>query len=687
MTMKPLTVACALAALGLSVPVVQAAEQGDRGVLDDVALEPVVVTAVQQASPLVFETDPKQPRQPVPASDGADYLKTIAGFGAIRNGGTNGDPVLRGMFGSRLNLLTNDGTMLGACPARMDNALSYVAPETYDSLSVIKGPQTVVWGPGASAGTVRFERRTARFAEPGLRADASVLGGSWGRNDQTADLAAGSAAGYVRVAANRSAQDDYDDGDGVRVPSRWRKWNADVEAGWTPDDDTRLVATFGRGDGEARYAGRGMDGAQFLRESVGLRFERTRIGGVLDGIEASVHDNHADHVMDNYTLRDPDPSGPMPMPVAADVDRRTRGGRIATTWRWQAVDLVTGLDHQANRHRGRSGMGEGTYVDEPWVPDARFATSGVFAEATWKAGSANRLSAGARADRARAEDRRETTGMMPMPNPTFGMQREATLASGFFRFEQDLAGSPTTLYAGLGRVERFPDYWELFSPDMADMGSVNAFDAIRPEKTLQLDFGAQYRRDDLRAWVSLYAARIDDYILFRYMAGGMMGMMSQATNVDARTRGGEAGANWRFAPSWTLEASVASAWGENASDHRALPQMPPLEGRLGIAYDDRTWSFAGSWRVVARQDRVSTDEGNVVGRDLGPSAGFAVVAVNGGYRFSPKLQLTAGIDNLFDRTYAEHLNLAGDAAFGYPADPVRIHEPGRTVWTKLNLRY
>ena len=27
----------------------------------------------------------------------------------------------------------------------------------------------------------------------------------------------------------------------------------------------------------------------------------------------------------------------------------------------------------------------------------------------------------------------------------------------------DLADSPTTLYAGLGHTQRFPDYWELFS--------------------------------------------------------------------------------------------------------------------------------------------------------------------------------------------------------------------------------
>ena len=122
----------------------------------DVELAPGVVTAVQQSSPLTVIADPKDARQPVPASDATDYLKTIPGFSAIRSGGTNGDPVLRGMFGSRINLRTNGGLMLGACPGRMDAPSSYISPETYDQLTVIKGPQTVLWGPGASAGTVLF---------------------------------------------------------------------------------------------------------------------------------------------------------------------------------------------------------------------------------------------------------------------------------------------------------------------------------------------------------------------------------------------------------------------------------------------------------------------------------------------------------------------------------------------------
>ena len=60
-------------------------------------LAPVVVTAEFSDAPLVITSDPQKPRQPIPAHDGADYLKTIPGFSVIRKGGSDGDPVLRGM--------------------------------------------------------------------------------------------------------------------------------------------------------------------------------------------------------------------------------------------------------------------------------------------------------------------------------------------------------------------------------------------------------------------------------------------------------------------------------------------------------------------------------------------------------------------------------------------------------------
>lgn len=651
--------------------------------------EPVIITGVEPSAPLTFTTDPKIPRQPLPASDGTDYLKTIPGFSAIRNGGTNGDPVLRGMFGSRLNLLTNGTSMPGACPARMDAPSSYISPENFDQLTVIKGPQTVLWGPGASAGTIKFDRDTPRFTAAGVRFDGSLTGGSFGRNDQAADLTVGNDKVYTRITANHSHSQDYKDGDGNTVPSRWDKWNADLTLGFTPDADTLYELTAGTGDGEARYAGRGMDGSQFKRESFGLRFEKRNLGPVLSKVEAQLYYNYADHVMDNYTLRAPDPMSAMPMAMAADVDRATWGGRYAGTWELSPdVSLVTGLDFQQSRHRSRNGTDTMPYSSQSWVKDADFSNTGLFGELTWRAAQDSRVIGGARIDWASAKDFRQDNGsmMMPMPNPTADERRKDTLPSGFLRYEKDLVSLPATVYVGLGHVERFPDYWELFSPDRGPAGSANAFQGVKPEKTTQLDFGAQYKTEALDAWFSGYAGYVDDFILFSYASGGMMGPTSQATNVNARIAGGELGVSYKPAPSWKLGATLAYAWGENRSDGRALPQMPPLEAKLSAAYDDGTWSAGALWRIVAAQKRYALNEGNVVGKDFGPSAGFGVFSVNGGYAVNKQVRLSLGVDNLFNKTYSEHLNLAGNAGFGYAANTA-VNEPGRTVWARLSFKY
>ncbi len=673
--------------------------QGDAVAVPDalsdaspIDFERVVVTAARPVAALTWETDPRLPRQPVPASDGADYLKTVPGFSAVRNGGSNGDPVLRGMFGSRLNLLTNDGAMPGACPSRMDNPMSYISPETYDALVVVKGPQTVLWGPGASAGTVRFERDREFYEESTWRLAGSALAGSFGRNDQVADATFGARPGYARVSANRSESGDYDDGDGNRVGSAWKKWNADVAVGWTPEADTLVELASGFGDGEARYATRGMDGAQFERTHHGLRFEKENIGERLRAVEANVYYNLADHVMDNYSLRDPNPAGPMPMPMASNVERRTTGGRAAATFDLGAVELVAGADLMDSRHRRRSAMGRGAYEAQAWDTDARFDNRGLFAETSIARDGGARWIGGARVDRAGAEDGRDSVaaghghGGHGMPNPTAGQSREETLAAGFLRYEHGAKGSPWSWYAGVGHTERMPDYWELFSADMGPADAVNAFSGLETEKTTQLDIGMHYRRSGLHVWVSAYAGQVDDFIQFRYVQGGMMDGMSQVSNIGARTRGAELGAELRAGDSWTLGGAMAYARGEDRDSGRPLPQMPPLDTRITAAWDNGTWSAGALVRVVAAQDRVAPGYGNVVGQDLGPSAGFGTLALNAGWRISDRVQLTAGVDNVFDRAYSEHLNLAGNADFGYPADPVRINEPGRTLWVRVGYR-
>ena len=651
----PLALACA----ALFTPLVYAQDSAPTKTLDE-----VVVTAIHDQSAVQVVTDPKIPRQPVPASDAADYLQTIPGFSAVRSGGTNGDPVFRGQFGSRLPLLTNGMQMLGACPGRIDTPSSYIAPETFDVLTLIKGPQTVLWGPGASAGVVRFERERPDFAAGPVNFTASLLGASAGRNDQNADLAAGNDHFYARISANHSHGQDYKDGDGTSIPSGWNKWNADAALGWTPDADTLVELSAGAGDGWARSAARGMDGTQFRRDSLGLRLQKQNITPWLSKVEAQIYRNTADHLMDNFQRR---PLPPGKMAMASNVKRVVTGGRIAATLQpTPALTADIGLDLQRNTHEGRSGMGM-SYLNQPWVRDAKFANLGLFSELRWQAAPSTLWVGGLRLDRAQAWDYR---------NPASTHKRdESALPSGFVRWEQTLASGATT-YVGLGHVQRFPDYWELISGKAG-----NVFATLEPEKTTQLDVGANWKGQNWQFWTSAYVGMVRDFILFDYASNP-----SKARNIDARTAGFELGGSYKLAPAWTAQATVAYTWGSNRSDGTALPQMPPLEARLGLDYAQGPWTAGALWRLVAAQHRYTQDQGNVVGRDMGASSGFGVLSLHASYRVQRQLKITVGVDNLLDKTYAEHLNLAGNAGFGFPAN-TRLNEPGRTLWLRADMQF
>ena len=156
--------------------------------------------------------------------------------------------------------------------------------------------------------------------------------GSFGRNDQTVDFKGGTPQFYVDADGNRTHSDDYEDGHGNKVHSFYNRWNANTAIGWTPDADTLVELSAGTGNGKAAYAFSGMDGVKFLRQSTALRFEKKHLTETWTKLEAKVYRNDIDHVMDNYTLRRPDPASMMPMPMAqrpaAQHHRRTRGRHL-----------------------------------------------------------------------------------------------------------------------------------------------------------------------------------------------------------------------------------------------------------------------------------------------------------------------------------------------------------------------
>ena len=652
-------------------------------------LPPVVITAPIMQTPLVTQFNPRDPQQPLPANDGASLLKTIPGMSVIRKGGTDGDPVFRGMAASRLNILIDGEHILGGCGMRMDPPTAYIFPDTFDKVSLIKGPQSVEHGPGASAGTVLFERKPTYFRQPGAEFKAAVTGASFKRYDTYVDAKAGTPLGYVQVQATEAASGDYEDGDGTTVNSAYRRRSLSAAVGWTPDEHTRLELSAIESRAKAAYADRSMDGSKFDRSNVGLKFEKTHMPGLLNAIEAQVYYNYVDHVMDNYTLRTLAPST---LPMSSNPDRETTGGRVAVTLRPDDVHkIVLGVDQQTNIHTLRkNGMGGDLvrpYTSQPRMEDARFHNLGLFGEVTHVLSDEQRVVAGLRQDQWKARDRRTalSSGMTNLgSNPTANQTRDKTLHSGFLRYEHDW-GEHTQSYIGLGHTQRAPDYWELFNKET--LTSISAFDRVKPEKTTQIDLGVTHQQGPWDAFASAYISQVQDYILIQSNVAKTTPTTRTATiarNIDARTWGGEVGAHYKLNPQWTALGSLAYVNGQNRTDDRALGQIPPLEARLGLNWQRGAWSAGSLLRLVASQHRYAVNEGNIVGQDLGRTGGFGVASLNGSYAWSKAVKLSAGIDNLFDKTYAEAISRGGANVSGYDTT-YRINEPGRTWWLKMQV--
>lgn len=646
------------------------------------AVETLVIVGEPMSNPIAVSTDPKLPRQPLPASDGADYLKTIPGFSLVRKGGASADPVFRGMAGSRLAIVNDGHSLLGGCGSRMDPPTAYLSPQHFDEIVVIKGPQSLRYGP--ALGTVLFNKQ-AGAAESEL----SVTMARFGRREVNADINQQLGQWQGRLLASHAQANDYQSGDGAAVNSEYQRWSVDGELRYQTSDLAQYQLALGASDGEAAYADRLMDGSRFRRDSIALATEHQQLTQWLSALRTQWYQNDVDHVMDNYRLREFSPSMMMKNPSASNPDRLTQGGRIEADLKsknWGSG--MVGVDGQYNRHRVRSSMNQPMmpYQQQPWLRDASFSQLGVFAEWQYSpmpvAAVQNSWHLGLRADNWQAEDNRATlNSMMAMaqPNPTYQAQRDEWLESGYLRFMQRAAHSDW--YIGLGRATRFPDYWELVGNNRAGEASLSAF-FTEPESTTQVDVAWRYFADTWRLTSSAYVGRVNDFILVQ--AASTM-QPERVRNIDGAVYGAELAWQWSFAPAWQLASSMVASYGDNHTDHRPLAQQPPLEARISVTYQQQAWQFGTLWRAVQGQSRVAVGQGTIAGFDKQASSGFATLAANATWQVSPSQQLSFGVDNVFDRDYAEHLNKSAASIPGYPSQ-LQVPEPGRIWWLKWDYQ-
>ena len=645
-------------------------------------LNDVVVTAAPMTTPTTIELDPKVPRQPLPAHDGADFLKSVPGFSIMRKAGTDGEPNFRGMGGSRVNILADDQNIFGGCGQRMDAPTAYIFPEIYDKVTVIKGPQTVLYPGHGSAATVRFEKEQKTYDKPGYDIHASGLVGSFGRHDEVVDANLGNKDYFATFTGSNSKSDNYKDGNGNEVYSKYHRYSASSSVGVTPDNNKRFELSAGRSNGYAAYADRTMDGTKFLRENIAGKGQIKNVSDLVEKIDFQVSRNTIFHTM-SEAMRG-NPSSYM------DVTHDTNAARITSDLNLRATTRAkVGFDYSQSKHGGNMpGMGAIAITE-----DSEFKNTALFAEITEELSKGKKFIAGYRGDYWSVIDKRSS-----MSSDTAGQTRTELTNSGFARLENQLSSlQNTNSFIGIGRSERMPDYWELISnrrdgsanPGGAMMTNTHsALQSTKTEKTYQLDAGLIHKSSMFEAGASFFYNQIKDFILVDarstpdYVSG--MYRTPSSRNIDAQTHGVELTSSYALTNVVKFNSSVAYVKGKNETDGLPLAQLAPLEGRLALAYDDKKYSYGALLRLVAPKDEVAVGQGNISGQDVAKSGGFGIFSLNAGYKPNKKTLIAAGVDNVFDKAYAEFISRAGASVAGY-TQTTRVNEPGRTAWLKATI--
>jgi iron complex outermembrane recepter protein len=672
--MKPVLV---LGLLGLASPLAMA--EGTT------ALPNIVVFGENEALPNETELTPEEvPRIP---AGGGDLLREALGVDSSRIGGHGFDPNIRGQMQTRLNVLLDNAYIHGGCPNRMDPPSSYAALDSYDRVTILKGVQSLLYGGGGSGGTVLFDRVT-RAPEDGLDLSYGLAGTTNGiEYNAFGDATVGNEHGYMRAYGSTEKANDYTDGDGNEVRSSFNGDNGLVVLGLTPDKDKTLELSYEYNNvTDAVFAGRSMDAPDSTAKNTRFKYAQDSQIGFLTGLSFEAYNTRVSHLMDNYSLRELT----APMPLRVPSTSNTAGGRLLMDTVAGPWNLTFGIDMQNNsrnatRYTGPSTDNVNMTQSFLW-PGAKINQTGLILEGEHPISGNRLVKAGIRYDyvtydatNANAQPQ-AMAAMNPTPNELYATYYDGQTAQqghennfGFLlRYEQDLAAN-TRMFTGISRSMRTADATERYmaswmaNPSMIWVGNPD----IKPEAHHQADFGLNWEQGKYDANAVVYADFVNDYIL-RYRIPTQQSLYK---NVTARIYGTELAGGYNITRFLRLSGEAAYVYGQDTTDDWALPQMPPLSGQVALDYRPGKWSLGTRVRAAARQDRIDENSGYDE-----ETAGWSIVDVYGGYTLNRYIKIQAGVDNLFDKYYTNHLN-APDVTTG---TAVQVPEPGVTGWLKLS---
>lgn len=640
----------------------------------------------------------------VKSADLAEALaKKLPSVSIVRRSGIANDIILRGQKKDNINILVDNAKVYGACPNRMDPPTSHVLTNTIDSIDVIAGPYDVE-NFGTLSGAVNI---TTRKPSKVFKGEISLNLGSYDYRKVATTISGGGDSVRFLLGVSTESSAQYEDGDGndfyeqiaslnlaapvgVQYKDEFKNTDAyeksavlgKVFIDVTDNQELRLSYTANRSD-DVLYPSSKMDALYDDSNIFNLGYAISDSGKYSKMLDIQYYNSEVEHPMSTFYRNS---SG------VASVNEKTsflttemQGLKVKNTFDLSSSsEMTVGVDSSVRNWDGTySGKGsQAAITGLKSIPDVDTENNAVFVEVEKKY-SDIKVKAGARYDDTHIE-----------PSASSGMASNdytGLSANVFASYDFD---KTTRYFGGVGRAERVPDARELYFRGAMTMGSM-AMNPLLGTPTLEetsnteIDLGVEKTYDNFNIKTRLFYSWLKDYIYFnadKLVAAGLVKNVFE--NIDARIYGLEVSGYYFINDKVNIDYGVAyqQAQKDHALDGQTntnLAEVLPLKGNLTFNYDYSRQNTA-SVELVAAGDWNEFDDEN--GEQV--LSGYGVINMKVKHDITRAIELTAGIDNVFDKTYIT-TNTYKDLTllFDGTGDVMLINEPGRYLYVNGTYRF
>lgn len=653
-----------MAAFILSLP---AAAQTDSFAIREVMLKEVVIQQPgAEANQATFTPDKNL------LTNTDQLLHQLNGLSMVKRGNYAWEPGIRGLNNGRI-LTTIDGmAIFGACTDRMDPISSYIEPSNLRSVSISYGAGDNASG-NAIGGGLDFKISQPSFSTERRSSGMASVGYDFNGNGTKLMSVFNYSTSKLGINLNGiyRAAENYQAGGGKTIRfSQYEKWNGGIGIRYKMNPHHTLSLNYIRDEGyNIGYPALTMD-VLFAKANIMSLTHQFHIGeGFIQRLENKVYYNSIDHAMDDTKRPPEEVHMHMDMPGTS----HTKGLlSTATGSRGKHRFKFKGHAYQNKLHAEMTMYpDQGAPMYMLTLPDGGRDYYELSAQDEWqmspKLDIQSSLSAGVVQSFLFTTEGKEAIGGTLGDASRRSDALFSVAATPVYHFNNRTSG-----FISGGYVMRAPTLQELYGfylfnrPDNYDyLGNP----LLKKERSLNLSAGIRFRSDHLRASLKAFAYLMDDYIAGEVAAGyqemthGAFGVKQYHNIGKAQLYGGEAEVEWKAAENIRVTNSNSFSYGQDEQNN-ALPMIPPFRsiGKLSIRW--KGFDFRPEMVLNAAQGHVSSR----YGESASPASTLTNFFVNRMFTTGKqKINVHAGIENIFDVSYYEH------------NDMMKVLRPGRNI--------